>query len=360
MILTNNTSMIADWSLGYQKDGRDILVIVIKSTYDIPEDEDNVVPQLSEEQMFLVQADISIGEPGYSSVLYETDYSLFKPYCDVLFNGCAHSFYGELVTSLDVSLQVGGMHKEFRVKGNRFWNGFTIEPFSVMPISYDNAFGGLDNTDVKKMHFFRENPIGKGFSYHKKNLKDISLPNTEEIGKPVRIPDGKYKPMALGSISRTHPERIQYAGTYDKEWVANRMPFYPDDFDFRYFQSAPAEQQIPYVQGGERVVLTNLSAKGIQQFYLPKFICPVTFIMNRGINQQVNPVVDTLLIEPEYKRFSMVARVNLPLKNDMFDVKEVVVGEMPRIWHHKQRSPNKQYYNSFADIVAQKSKGEIK
>ncbi|MFV0549887.1 MAG: DUF2169 domain-containing protein [Limnobaculum xujianqingii] len=76
MILINNTPFITDWSLGYQKDGRELLVIIIKATYRIPEN--GLIPQLDKTQVSLIQADVPTGEPGNSATLYETDYSLFK------------------------------------------------------------------------------------------------------------------------------------------------------------------------------------------------------------------------------------------------------------------------------------------
>ena len=68
--------------------------------------------------------------------------------------------------------------------------------------------------------------------------------NTEEISDPVRDPGGRYRPMAFGPIGRGWPSRIRYAGTYDQNWIDNVFPFLPDDFDTRYFQCAPEDQQI--------------------------------------------------------------------------------------------------------------------
>ncbi|MCK5013694.1 MAG: DUF2169 domain-containing protein [Candidatus Omnitrophica bacterium] len=56
------------------------------------------------------------------------------------------------------------------------------------------------------------------------------MPNTEETGKPVTKPNGKYRPMAFGPFGRAWKQRIQYAGTYDQHWIDSVFPFLQADF----------------------------------------------------------------------------------------------------------------------------------
>jgi len=65
-------------------------------------------------------------------------------------------------------------------------------------------------------------------------------------------------------------------------WQKTRAPFWPDDFDYRHFQAAPPDQQIPYLQGGKEVIMINLSPQGRVQFYLPTIPMPVIFIPYQG------------------------------------------------------------------------------
>ena len=70
------------------------------------------------------------------------------------------------------------------------------EPFTVMPISYDVAFGGLDNlnSDPSKHEAHFSNPIGRGF-YPQSTAEQIdgkALPNTEELGRPISNPKGAH------------------------------------------------------------------------------------------------------------------------------------------------------------------------
>lgn len=65
----------------------------------------------------------------------------------------AHAPNGKPAPRVTVSLRVGTLNKSFDVVGNRTWNSTLlglgsspIEPFTVMPFSYDVAFGGIDKT----------------------------------------------------------------------------------------------------------------------------------------------------------------------------------------------------------------------
>lgn len=351
MQLKNNTPFQADFGTGFAKDGRRLLFIAIKATYQLSPNRAELI--VHSEQQPLVQADISTGEPGYSAVLYETDFSTFKPACDILLNGCAYVPDGKYDTQVDVALQVDSyINKSFRVKGHRTWGHISPEAFNAMPFSFDNAFGGTDNSRPQHLKTYQENPIGTGYSYHNKNINEIPLPNTEEFGHSVSNPKGKYKPMSFGAIGRSWPLRSCYAGTYNQHWVENTMPFYPDDFDYRYFQCAPVEQQMPYVKGGEEVTLVNLSRYGDLSFKLPEQVIPVTVLPVKGQLLQYQSVVDTVIIEPELDRVMMVSRAVIPLHNNVFEIDEIVVGQLSRQWFHQQRTPTKHYYQTISEFIA--------
>lgn len=344
MELVNETKAQAGWTMGFQQCGRELLIVVGKATYDIPSEPEEK-PRLSDEQVPLVEADEFTGEPGLSALLYETDYAHKKPFCDVLFNGKAYTRSGHPEMKTPVMISVDKWSKAFAVTGTRFWRKQLLtvrpsnpEPFIEMPISYDNAFGGLDNSkenpnDVKT---FLTNPVGMGFSYYQKNIDGMPICNTEEIGNPVKVPRGKYNPMALGPIGRSWTPRYTYAGTYDDEWLENENPFFPRDFNYLYFQAAPKDQQIAYPKGGERVTLANLTPQRLTSFLLPKIEMSVIFISHEGKDVVQSSVMDTLVIEPEMERFTMTWRASLPMNKSIFDIKQMVLSEKPDVWQQKQ------------------------
>lgn len=367
MDLLNATNMQAGYTMGMKPDGREILVVTIKGTFTIPKPGEQ--PKLAEQQMPLIMADTFTGESGFSAPLYEVDYAPIKHRCDVLLVGSAYAPGGKPVTKMAVTLKVGPISKSFQVVGNRCWEKgfFSISasqprPFTVMPISYNNAFGGVDNThnDQKKHRACFTNPVGVGFhsNLETKFIKDKPLPNTEELKNPVAKPHGKYQPMSFGPIGRGWQPRSSLAGTYDQNWVDNIFPFLPPDFDEAYYQSAPVDQQIPYPKGGEEVVLINLTSEGRTAFTLPVIEIPVVFFRKEGDRHETQAVIDTIVIEPDKGIFMMTWRASLPLKKNIFEIPQVLAGKMSRGWW-RARELGKTYYPSLAHLAkANKSEGE--
>ena len=360
MELLNATKMQAGYTLGIQADGRELLVVAVKGTFKIPHDQGE--PRLGDAQVPLVEADIFTGEPGFSAPIYESDYAPHKPRCDVLLNGSAYAPGGRSTTRVRVSLQVGSFLKTFDVVGNRVWRKRLLsigvskpQPFTVMPISYNNAFGGIDNTHKKeKKHCaYLTNHVGVGFHSNLKAefVNNKPLPNTEEAGRPVRKPRGKYRPMAFGPLGRNWQPRPSFAGTFDQKWVDNVFPFLPSDFREEYHQAAPPDQQISYPRGGEEVVLKNLTRSGETRFRLPTFRVPVEFTNSAYERTKVPAVVDTVLIEPDLNRVVLVWRVSLPLQKNVHEIRQVVVGEMQKSWY-RARDLGKTYFPSLRHLIS--------
>ncbi len=339
MHLVNRTKAVAGWTMGFDRDGRELVVVTIKATFAFPRDQSE--PQLADEQVALTEADEFTGEPGLSAPTYEADYAHRKPMCDVLLNGCAYAPPGSMVRQTTVGIRVGAMTKIFTVVGHRTWRkgafGLSItdpEPFDVMPISYNTAFGGDQ---------FLANPVGRGHMRSKQGIDGCPLPNTEELDKPVIDPGGAYRPMSLGPIGRNWLPRFRHAGTSDQRWLDDRAPFWPDDFSYAYFQAAPPDQQIPYPVGGEQVVLRNLTPDGNVTFRLPSMAMPVWFVSGDLRDTRVDAAIDTVSIEPDLGRFSLAWRAAIPMRRSCFDLEQVIVGETSKAWQRSRKYGTKPY-----------------
>src|SRR5690606_30817318 len=151
------------------------------------------------------------------------------------------------------------------------------------------------------------------------------LPNTQAIGDPVIDPAWQYRPMAFGPLGRSWTPRASFAGTYDQTWLDSRAPFWPDDFDHRYFQAAPPDQQLPYPAGGEVIALKNLTPDGFRQYRLPRIKLPILLIEHSGMFVERVPDLDTILLEPDADRLCLTWRLCHPLRRDPFELREVVV-----------------------------------
>ncbi len=358
MRFTNDLDIPAGWTVGFRRDGRELLVVMAKATYVMPNDGADAV--LATEQVPLTQADRFSGEPGVSAPLFETDYAHQKPACDVLLVGSAYAPLGRHAKRVEVALAVGPLAKRFAVVGNRKWRSHLMgvsatqaEPFQQLTLSYDVAFGGTDRTNEAdgRTDTYAANPVGRGYWGHGKSADGQPLPNTEEIDHSVDSFSRKYAPMAFGPLGRNWGPRALYAGTYDQQWLENVAPLWPQDFDDRYFQSAPADQIIPYPTGGEAITLHNLTPDGHCAFRLPIQTMPVTFIPYSGRDVTLPSSIDTIVLEPDEGRFTLTWRVTLPLGRSIFDVKEAIVGERSPAWHRSRRFPGKTYYASLAEAV---------
>ncbi|MEW8626037.1 MAG: DUF2169 domain-containing protein [Candidatus Thiodiazotropha sp.] len=362
MELLNATGLQAGYTMGMRPDGRELLVVAVKGTFNIPPIRQPVTR--AEQQKPLIDADSFTGEPGFSAPLYEVDYAPVKPMCDVLLNGSAYAPGGKPTSRVEVTLRIGSMYKSFAVTGNRSWEAgkLAISPgypelFERMPISYDNAFGGVDNfhENEQKHAAWMSNPVGCG--YHKQLAGELvdgtPMPNTEELKRPVSMPNGTYAPMAFGPIGRGWDPRRQLAGTYDQEWIDNTFPFLPPDFSEEYFQAAPVDQQIPYLQGGERVFLENLTPEGQTSFDLPQIDMPAVFFYKNGEQKNLRAVIDTLVIEPDEGIFTLTWRASIPLRKNLFEMSQVLLGRKPRGWW-RARKLGKTYYPTLAHAKIEK------
>ncbi|NML16534.1 DUF2169 family type VI secretion system accessory protein [Azohydromonas caseinilytica] len=341
MELLNATRMVAGYTMGLEPSGRELLVVVVKGTFVLPKPGEAV--RLHDTQLPLVMADTFSGEPGFSAPVQEVDFAPRKPACDVLLNGSAYAPGGRPVARVPVGLRVGTMHKHFEVVGDRVWEARLAEvrpsapkPFVRQPISYDVAFGGADreSEDPAEHDAYLPNPVGRGWRKHLKNawVDGRPLPSTEAPGEPVTWPAGRYRPMAFGPLGRGWPARARYAGTYDDHWLAEVFPFLPADFDERYYQAAPADQQLPVPKAPLDVTLVNLTPDGLRSFVLPHFEAPVHVFPRRGAREDLTATLDTLVFEPDQERFTMSWRVARPLRKNMFELAQVMVGKKGREW----------------------------
>lgn len=362
MQFMNATKLVANFTMATDKAGREWLVVVAKGTYGIPTRSDTQ-PSLLEEQVALVMTDVFSGEPGFSAPLYENDFAPRKPRCDVLLNGSCHAPGGRGATTVPVGLRVGPIVKSFNVVGHRAWKPGVLttssgspEPFVVMPLSYNNAYGGVDmpQEDPKAHSWYRANHVGVG--YHPRSagnaLAGKPMPNTEAIGDAVSSPGGNYTPMAFGPLARSWPERVKWAGTYDQQWKETTFPFLPHDFDERYFQSAPVDQQMDHVKGGEQLVLLNLSPRGRDTFTLPAMDVPVLVVWRSGKKDVQIGAVDTVIVEPDLYRFTLTSRASFPLRRGIREVREVHVGRNYVPGEPIPEKPGKRRFASLADLTA--------
>ncbi|HDH0829066.1 TPA: DUF2169 domain-containing protein [Klebsiella oxytoca] len=340
---------VADVFTATDKEGREHLVIVIKATYRIPDN--NQHPRSLLPAQPLIESDIYAGEPGYSAVMYEADYARYKMKCDVLFNARTYFTATQNQYQKKARAIVSTIDKTLAVTGPRCWQQKNSKwvisaPLYVDAISlhYGNAFGGeyvwQDSQGNEQRDIFINNIVGTGYGDAKNqaSFTNCRLPQVELSQDVVKSPDSLPVPGAFSVQPRNHPARLQYAGTYDEHWRNEVAPFLPEDFDERYFQCAPPDQQIDYPQGGERVMLMNMhKERPTIEFQLPHLgRIPVRILTMDYDEYELTPLADTLYFEPDEERFSIVWRTSLPLKRRIQEIHTVAIGAVGKAWWQRR------------------------
>lgn len=255
--------------------------------------------------------------------LRPSDFADYKLSAEVMLKGSCHPGGGRAASECVARFAVGGWSKALRVVGPRVWGGVTggslgePAPFTSMPLTWQNAFGGPG---------YAKNPVGKG-------VAGPEGPNVELEGSPVRSRSGSYEPATFGPINPNWPARAELVGSeYGAAWRKKRAPFYAEDFDWRYFYSAPADQRLPgYLQGNERVTLEHLhpSARELS-FSLPALRVRV-FV--KGTDKRLREVgmsLDTLFVDTDEGKVYLTWRgLDAVAEDDLSDVATVLIAAEP-------------------------------
>ena len=357
MEILNQTRYVHQFTMGMDKAAREYLSLVVKGTFAFP-DSAGQSPEPAEVQRPLVMADEATGAPGFSATLWETDFAFRKTRCDVVLQGAAYAPDGRPAERVRVGVKLGHWSKQFDVLGQREWRavGPTVvatRPFAFtrQPFSYDTAFGGVDRLDPddKSPPAYMDNPVGTGFASgrNQARISGLPLPNTEQPGQEVTSPFGTYRPMAFGPIGRGWTERLRYAGTYDQAWQDDVFPFLPADFDERYYQTAPADQQTDFPQPGTEVILGNLTPHGREAFRLPDTRLPVKIWRGREVCFDGLALPDTLIFDPEARVFMLVWRVEVRMRKIITEFTEAWIGP-PTAAMTRARAEGKSYVRAVA------------
>ncbi len=336
----NTTEMQAGLCVATDKHARAHCVVVVKGTFAA---DARGELRLSEVQRPLVYADEHQGDAGSTSIRHECDFALTKPHSEVLVHGHAVAPKGRPIERMLVRLELPGRRKDLLVTGERRWERGLLglsasppRPFIRMPLVYERAFGGADHShpDPKHQGADLRNPVGCGFRKNPRAADAVGapLPNLEHPQQSLSKWDEAPVPVVgMGSLGRGWQPRIAHAGTYDQRWLDEDYPFLPRDFDTRYFQSAPEDQQLPRLRGGEVLRCMGMTAAGSWGVTLPRIALPVTFRF-QDRSAHVEPQMDTVLLDCDAQVVTVTWRASTPLGKKLTQLKEVFVGSSPTRW----------------------------
>lgn len=305
-------------------------------------------------------------ELGKDAIL---DMAMPKMKGEALVWGSCFTSNGKPRAAAQVSFQVGDMKKTLNVFGDRFWKraGGTLyvitdpELFTQMPISYDRAFGGQG---------FDRNPLGRGFAptLSADGQEFYPLPNVELAEKLIGSPMDRPDPAGFAPLDFTWPQRSKKTGTYDKQWLEERWPYYPDDMDWTYFNAAPDDQQADnFFKGGESIVIRNMhKTKPLLESRIPAlrqrcFLNQLEDLKKKDgdrIFKEVKTRIDTLWLFPNAEKGIAIFRGSTEVADDeALDALHLYIateslGEKPKSLEHYHEEFLKRIDRSVAADIA--------
>jgi len=331
LALSNRTPYAAERTFVRDMTGADHWVVAVKATFAV---ESNGTLKLADEQLPPLLAPEYFGEPGLSSIRYETDLTLMKPGTDVLVNATAYAPRGQAVDQLPVRLRAHRIDKTLQVYGPRVMYsgplGITTtgaRPFTRMPIRYEDAYGGTDTTSPEKSQHRADmrNPVGRGFATRAAHLEQKPAPSVVYINTDPSKPG----PAGFGVIASYWTPRRELGGTYDEKWAKDQRPLLPLDWSEQSLMCAPSDQRSEYLRGDEPVELVHLTPEGVFRFNAPKVFLAFRTFFGSKVEEHRSKLV-SLIIEPDDRHVMAVWQTTLRVSLRQMDYLDKTVIEEKR------------------------------
>lgn len=311
-------------------DAAETLVLAFKATYEFGGGE---AVRLAPAQDELVFSDQYAGRPGESSLVYESDANWGRRQADVALLGYAYpARTGDRET--DVLLRVGSVAKAAHVFGDRDWGGYGLSgmssprPFERIPLLYERAFGGTDDSPERPVDIEGEprNPVGCGFRARRsrKGAQSIALPNVEDPEDLIKRATDRPAPVGFTFVAKGWKPRADYAGTYDAAWQRDRMPLLPKDFDPRFYSAASTGLSAQVLQGGETVLLKNLTPARKEEFVLPTLDLRASVLVDAA-PKDVPLNLDVVLVDAVRMKLTLLWHGSQEIQGLVDDVRWVLV-----------------------------------
>ncbi len=333
--LVNHTPFSAERCFARDVQGAEVWLVAVQGTFAVTSDGSLALAD-EQEPVNLVPRYNDPGAP--SSLMYDSELALTKPATDILLRGHAYAPRERPVAHMNVSLRVNEQAKTLRVTGDRRWRGSLLttamtppEPFLLMPITYERAFGGGAQANAGPGDMDPRNPVGTGLASSRERAEGMRLPNVEHPGALISDWRERPPPAGYGPIDRSWLPRRERAGTYDAHWFESRKPLWPLDLQERFFQCAPDDQcQHGLLAGGEPIALEGLSPRGTLRFCVPKhWLTFRTYFGASPIEHRAR--LQTIIIEPDVPRVLAVWHTALRCQGRDHLLEKTVIGEKPYV-----------------------------
>lgn len=329
----NLTAFAAEHTVLLDARGFERLLVVVKATYSIARG----TPEVLETQEPVLLVDEYRDAPEDSSLRRAGEMPLEKPGTEVLVLGSAFPARpGD--SEVMVGLELGRIRKLVRVVGERVWAGEAAPamtrpvPFERMPLTWERAFGGRDDTGSQP-ELCPENPVGRGFrgSGSRLPVDGAPLPNLEDPSEPVRSPADRPVACGLGPIAPWWSPRPRYAGSYGPAYMKERFPLLPEDFNPLYHHTAPHDQILPGPLAGDEVLTLTGVRPGAGGYSFPLPVPRSEIVVRFGRERIAAPArVDTVIVDTDAEQLSLISRASVSVHMRLHRLSWIKIQEAPQ------------------------------
>lgn len=349
-------------------DGFHSLHFTIKRTYTFEPDA-MIAPTAWQRPLYTTDQYFEGADPFESSLRYESDLGPPKPSTDVIVNALCYAPGGDAIQARP-SIRVGDHRHEIQVVGNRIaWQRaggrirFTpAESFSVIPIRYELAYGGVDRQHAMGPLMYAANPLGCGFLMAPSKddpprdrwtvLPNIEHPDRMLTPDTLLVPQVEREkwrvPAGFGWIPKHWEPRASRAGMPpgakplwkllhgDKDPKGDHFPEMKPDF----WNGAPPGLAVPRLDGHEKITLRHLHRdREDLVLRLPITKPKLRVAINTAAQAPVTLTLATVQIEVETQEVTLnwrgTVRPNLPdldaLKRVLMEIDGEIVLPAPLI-----------------------------
>jgi hypothetical protein len=359
--------------------GQRTIALLLKRTYKVENGACVLLPE--EEQSPLCFQDVPYAEispPRIAPIFAADEGFAFRPMTDVVIQACAYT-YAPGVSRTTASVRFGKVEREIVVVGNRRGEHDALgrprfsepEPFELMPIRWDRAYGGFDAAalakngtplldEMKRLrpehdfgrtpYHYPRNPCGRGYLVEmtRDSFEGLSIPNLEHPFAPLSpkslAVDGELRWMKgplpaawdfvgddwfprcayLGMPPAFEPEEGVIPGEIKRGWAAEDLMSIPsllhlsgpDDVRLEYAQAAAPGMSFPRVAPDERFVFSNMHRhKPVHTIDLPGEVPQATIELSPGKPTEMTPHLSTVVFRVDLGEVEMLwsARAEAPL-----------------------------------------------
>lgn len=290
------------------------------------------VPEPWEEGPGFCSGDQMIDDDPLLGFGYASDFVPYKPVADFSAVGTAYP-PKRADAHFPVRMRVGDREQEIKVFGPWKWErsglGLTEKPGPSappvpVPITYANAWGGPD---------YPLNPLGSGRVGEKTH--SLEFPNAYITHREFISGPAVFAPMPPDA-----PLRKSKLGTYGKEWLKERWPWLPVDFDYSFFNAAHPDRCMEgYLRGDEPLRFENMHPKhAVYESRLPglRARCFVSQTSDWKVGlkpegaecrfHEVPMALDTVWVDMEKEKLVLIWRGSIPVRSIKFrDIESLMI-----------------------------------